>query len=733
MEGESDPKATPPDSKEETRVLPFVYGHVPADVALLARHSFLANIGPQDFGAFLAQLDQVALPAGAVVFRQGDNGDTMYFVLDGRAHVDRGGVDVGHLGPGDHFGETAILAQPRARSATVQTDTPVRLARLSRARFFSFETTRPRAALHFMGALAGSLAATTSALRDNVGLLVRQRTLPRRSVVRVQLGSASMQVATGTRIGTLLPPYVEGALVVAATINSRALSLDTPLTEDARIAPLTTANWEGRRIFRTSALLLVLEAARRAVPSVALTVGPRIARRQLILASREPSEAEVAAIQAKLEELVEHTEPLREELWTIDEARTRFVDQGWHDAAALLSSYRNETVALLTCGETCALSLGTVLPAATVGNIQLQQANFGLFVDFGELLDAGTTASSMTTMIGRQIDVPPPARKMAHELASWLSAMQITSVGRFNESCVDGRVDELVRVSEGFHEKNIGRVADSIKEQRLRVVAIAGPSSSGKTTFIRRLKVQLEVNGLVPIHLSLDDYYVDREKTPVDEAGELDFESLGAIDLARFRSNIERLVAGERVRVARYDFATGRSLREGGDAITLAPTNVLLVEGLHALNPVLSDWLPRDAAFRVFVHPATALPFDRLSSVLPEDVRLLRRIVRDRHGRGYTARETIARWPSVRRGEERNVFPFATLADFVFDTSLVYEIAVLRVYAERYLLEVPRDDPGFVTAVRLRQMIDHFVPIYEEHVPRTSILREFIGGGFAVT
>ena len=326
-----------------------------------------------------------------------------------------------------------------------------------------------------------------------------------------------------------------------------------------------------------------------------------------------------------------------------------------------------------------------------------------------------------------------PAGPMAHALVSWLDAMHVTSVGRFNETCVDGRVDELVRVAEGFHEKNIGRAADAIADRRLRVVAIAGPSSSGKTTFIRRLKVQLEVNGIVPVHLSLDDYYVDREKTPRDEAGELDFERVDALDLALLRSNIERLVAGQRVRLARYDFPTGKSLPEGGEEVGLAPENVLLVEGLHALNPAVAGSLPPDTAYRVFVHPATALPLDRLSVVLPDDIRLLRRIVRDRHGRGNTAGQTIARWPSVRRGEERHVFPFAATADFVFDTSLVYEIAVLRVFAERYLLEVSNDDPAFVTAHRLRQLIDRFVPIYPDHVPRTSILREFIGGGFDVT
>ena len=720
--------------QNESSVLPFAYGHRPEDISLLAKHSFLAHIGPQDLGAFVELLDQVAVPAGRVVFRQGDEGEHMYFVLEGEAHMDRGAIEVARLGPGDQFGEVAILGQ-RARTATVQADTVMRLARLSRSRFVSLGSQHPRTALHFMEALAGSVAATMNALRDDAGLLARQRSLPRRSIVNVTIGDARMDVGTGTLVGTLLPRLEGEAIVVAATIDRRAVSLETPLTADAMLEPLTTASWEGRRIFRRSALLLVLEAARRRLPEANLTVGPRIAWKQLVFTKLELTPEEVLAVQHELEGLVERAEPMREELWAIEEARLRFLEQGWADTAALLASYRAETVSLLACGGTFALAFGPVLPtAAGLRHVKVEKASGGLLVTFGPALEAGGAISSMTTMVpGMDSTTPMPARQMARELGGWLGAMGITSVGRFNESCVDGRVDELVRVSEGFHEKNIGRVADLIADRHLRVVAIAGPSSSGKTTFIRRLEVQLEVNGILPVHLSLDDYYVDREKTPRDASGELDFESVDALDLPLLRSNIARLVAGERVRTARYDFPTGKSLREGGEEIALGPANVLLVEGLHALNPAVAGSLPKDTAFRVFVHPATALPLDRLSAVLPDDVRLLRRIVRDRHGRGYTARDTIARWPSVRRGEEKHVFPFAAEADFVFDTSLVYEIAVMRVFAERYLLEVPKDDPAFVTAHRLRQLIDRFVPIYSDHVPRTSILREFIGGGFDVT
>lgn len=714
-------------------VLPFVAGHRPEDIALLAKHSFLASVGPQDLGAFVELLDQVALPSGTVVFRQGDEGDQMFFVLQGEGRVSRNGADVARIGPGDHFGEIALLGQ-RTRSTTVETTTVMRFARLSRSRLLSLGARHPRTALHFMEALASAVAGTVTALNDDVGLLARQRSLPRRSMMRAVVGGRGVEIGTGTRVGTLLPHTAGGALVVAATIDRRAVSLDSALAADATIEPLTTASWEGRLVFRRSALLLVLEAARRAVPGATLTVGPRVGRRQLLHTQRALSFAELAAMQVELDSLAERGEPLREELWAIEEARGRLVEQGWLDAAALLASYRAETVSLLACGGTFAIAFGPVMPsAAELRHIRIDQAPGGLFVDFGPAIDGGGSSSSLsTTMIPPPPHEPPaPARQMARELGAWLQAMNVTSVGRFNESCVDGRVDELVRVSEGFHEKNIGRVADMVAERGLRVVAIAGPSSSGKTTFIRRLEVQLEVNGIVPVRLSLDDYYVDREKTPRDANGELDFESVDALDLPLLREQIARLVAGERVRVARFDFQAGKSLPAGGEQIVLAPANVLLVEGLHALNPaVLGDLLPREASLRVFVHPATALPLDRLSAVMPDDVRLLRRIVRDRHGRGYTARDTIARWPSVRRGEERWVLPFAGEADFVFDSSLVYELAVLRVFAERYLLEVPSDDPAFVTAHRLRQLIDRIVPIYPDHVPRTSILREFIGGGF---
>jgi uridine kinase len=712
-------------------VVPFEAGKRLEDVALLSRSSLAAHLGMRDLGPFLDLLDQIALPAGARIFGQGDDAEHMYLVLEGHVQLRRGGVEVARLGPGDQLGETAIVGV-RRRDAEAVAETSVRLARLARSRLQSLASNHPRIALHVTEAIAASLAATISSMSDAAGLLLQQRTLPRRGTVRVSIDGSITAVAMGTPARRLLPGAVDGALVVAAMIDHEPVSLDAPLTSDARLEPLTVASWEGRRIYRCSVGLVLLEAARRVLPGVAVSLGPRRGSGQLVHVPPGAATVEIAAaVEQRMRELVGAATPLREELWAVDEARARLIEQGWVDAAALVPFHRSKTVSLVTCGGTFALGLGPVAPnAGFLQGFAVSCSGEELVLDFGAVL--GQQASPPRDLGPRATPVRGDPFAMTRELARWLDTLGVSSVGRFDRSCVTGLVDELIRVSEGFHEKHIGRIADRVGDaytQGLRMVAVAGPSSSGKTTFIRRLKVQLEVNGIVPVHVSLDDYYVDRDRTPLDESGDYDFEAPGAIDQQRFRDHARRLLAGERVRTARYDFVAGKGLPDGGADLEVGPNGVLLVEGLHALDPAFwASLASDDEVFRVFVHPATALPFDRLTAVLPEDLRLLRRIVRDRHQRGYGTSESIRRWPSVRRGEERHVFACVGHADVVFDSSLVYELAVLRVYAERYLLEVVEEDPAHATAYRLRQLIDRFVPILPDRVPPTSILREFIGG-----
>jgi uridine kinase len=473
--------------------------------------------------------------------------------------------------------------------------------------------------------------------------------------------------------------------------------------------------------------LLLLEAAHAINPSFDVRVGPSRGQVQIIEVRRAGDFDHVTLAQrltAEMEKIAARGAIIRREHWTVDEAREHFHERGWTEAELMLSSSRHATVPLVSCGHVYALSLGPTMADTTdLVGFSLQPHDDGL------LLDLGRRDPRRNGVVSR----PPMLRDqgMVAEHRRWLGAMGITSVGGFNQLCVSGQVVQLLRVAEGFHEKQIGQIADTIAaaRDRLRIIAIAGPSSSGKTTFIKRLTVQLQINGLNPIGLSLDDYYVDRVKTVKDENGEYDFEALEALDLKRLHADLRAMVAGERVVTPRFDFKTGKSLGQGGPSVELRPGDVLLVEGIHGLNPALLGDAPKPGqVFRVFVHPATALPFDHLSRVSTTDLRLLRRIIRDRHTRGYSASDNISRWPSVQAGERRHIFPFQSQADAVFDSALVYEPAVLKVFAERYLLEVPPTHPAFATAWRLRHLVDRFVAIYPDHVPPTSILREFIGG-----
>jgi uridine kinase len=377
--------------------------------------------------------------------------------------------------------------------------------------------------------------------------------------------------------------------------------------------------------------------------------------------------------------------------------------------------------------------MGALLPRASlVGPITVEPHPAGLLMVLPEL------ARYMPVERGARVDPIACERRaarydgpMAASQRRWLEGLGITRAGAYATFCIGQRVPELIRVAEGFHEKWIGRIVDAIVSRRsdLQVIAISGPSSSGKTTFIKRLTVQLLVEGIHPVALSLDDYYVDREKTPRDETGEYDFEAYEALDVALLHEETRALLAREEVQVARYDFVAGKSFPHGGRALRMSSGDVLLVEGIHGLDPaLLAGVVDPSRIYRIFVHPATTLAFDRANVLAPDDVRLLRRIVRDRHQRDYDAAATIARWPSVRRGELRRIYPFLANADVVFDSALVYEPSILKTYAERYLLEVPLDHPSAATAHRLRKTIDPFVAIYPDHVPPTSVIREFIGG-----
>ena len=682
----------------------------------------LAALHADERARFLAWSTPVDVPAGTVFLREGDPSHDLYLVLAGEVRLRRSHMALKTLGPGDHFGALALLTG-RPRTTSVFAATAVSMARITRTGWASFALDEPAVAMRLVQAILAEVRDDLTGMTDSLGALLQGRSLPRSREVTVRVGMEDRRMPTGTAVGSILPAEVDGAPVVAGLLGQTPVSLATPIFSSGSVAPLTTAHWEGRQIYARSVGLLLLEAAHRVAPERVVRMGPSRGTRQEVEVPRGVDRGVLArSLADEMRRMVAADLPIRQELWTLEEAVALFRERGWDDAALLLRTWRDPTVPLVTLGELHALSPGPLLPSTgTIRDFGLEPGADGLLLDLGAVDPRGSG------------DAPPLPRDggMIEDHAHWLASMGVTSVGAFNDSCIDGQVSQLIRVAEGFHEKRIGQVADEATARRdqLRIVAIAGPSSSGKTTFIKRLNLQLQINGLQPVGLSLDDYYVHRDLTVRGSDGERDFEALEALDLPLLQSHVRKLLDGQEVVTPRYDFRSGRSHPGAGPRLRLRTGDVLVLEGIHGLNPRLLGTAPGPGElFRIFVHPATSLPFDRLSRVSATDLRLLRRIVRDRHGRGIGAAETIIRWPSVQRGEFLRIFPFQGEADVVFDSSLIYEPAVLKVYAERYLLEVAPNHPAYPTAVRLRHLVDLFVSIYPDHVPPTSIIREFVGG-----
>ena len=317
-----------------------------------------------------------------------------------------------------------------------------------------------------------------------------------------------------------------------------------------------------------------------------------------------------------------------------------------------------------------------------------------------------------------------------NEYPAWNTLLKISNVGEFNKACKGNKSFEMIKLSEALHEKKIGQIADMIVNKpggMPKFVLISGPSSSGKTTFSKRLTIQMLVNGIRPVVLSMDNYFVNREDTPKDENGDWDFEHIEALDLPYFRQQVADLLEGKEIELPSFNFETGK--REfKGDKLQLKDDTVVILEGLHALNPQLLPNTPRDKMFKIYVSSLTTVNLDNHNWIPTTDVRLIRRIVRDFRYRGYSARETIARCPSVRRGEEKWIYPFQEEADAMFNSSLLFELAVLKRHAEPILADVPKYCDEYAEAHRLHKFLSYFESIPEKAIPPTSFLREFVGG-----
>jgi uridine kinase len=510
--------------------------------------------------------------------------------------------------------------------------------------------------------------------------------------------------------------------IVGAIVNGELRELTYPIKMDASVRPVTMGEADGMRIYRRSLTFLLETAFEHLFPGGILTVDHSVASGGYYcqVSGRPPlSRDELSQLQAHMRELVEADLCFQRREMPLEEAVDYFKAKGAEDKVRLLAHRHKNYLTIYQLQDHKDYHHGYMVPST--GYLQW----FGL-TPAGE----GFTLRFPRRHAPTELLPMPEYPKLLvtfRQYGDWLKRLGISSVGALDDAIQANRTREVILVSEALHEQRVTEIARQIanRSNEVRVVLIAGPSSSGKTTFSKRLSVQLLAHGISPFPLEMDNYFVDREETPLDENGDFDFESIRALNTERLSEDLRRLIAGERVQLPRYNFITGKS--EQGDSIQLDPDELIILEGIHGLNPGLISAVPGQSIFRVYVSALTQLNLDRHNRVSTTDTRLIRRIARDARERGYTATVTIQRWESVRRGEKRYIFPFQENADILFNSALAYELSALKPVVEPLLRQVPYGTPEHVESKRLLAFLEWFLPIDSELIPDNSIIKEFLG------
>lgn len=512
--------------------------------------------------------------------------------------------------------------------------------------------------------------------------------------------------------------------VCGAIVNNQVRELSFCLVKPKHIEFFDVAHPDGIRMYIRSLIFVMYAAVKEVFPHVSLHVRKGISNGYFCELSgfgREITEPDIQLIRNEMEEIIGQNIPFIKKGLPTEDAVEHLMKEGLEEKAQLFEQKGHLFTSLYFLNDLGNYFYGHLLPST--GFI----TNFGLMKFYDGILLQIPDPENF-----KLLQEAPKQKKLFEiyqEHKNWARILDVDTVANLNEFTLQKKGGYIIKISEALHEKKIAEIANKIHERNgdLRVVLVAGPSASGKTTFSKRLGVQLAVNGLRPFQISLDDYFVDREHTPRDEQGNYDFEALEAIDIEFFNEQLLDLLKGKEVQIPKFDFYRGQRFMNG-DRLRLRTGDILIVEGIHGMNPRLLPHIEEKNTFKIFISALTQISIDEQTHISTSDNRLIRRIIRDAKYRGYRAADTIKRWPSVRRGEERNIFPYQENADVMFNSATLYELGVLKKYADPLLKLVLENQPEYMESMRLLKFLSYFKPIDDEEIPPTSLLREFLGG-----
>ena len=545
-------------------------------------------------------------------------------------------------------------------------------------------------------------------------------------MIKATVNQSIYEVKEGTTLSDLAKQVQlpQEPIILLAYMDGKLRELFTPMTKDCHVRFVTLKEQAGYMAYKRTATLMFLKACEDLLGTGATT---KIALDYSIgnsifcdfLEDRVIDDAFAQSIQKRMEELAKANLPITKRSLDTDQAAKYFDRIGLKGKKELFQFRRESKMNIYSLDGYDNYFYGYMAPSTGYISAFLVSA-----YQHGVVLQIPKRKQT------EEIVPFTPQPKLFHVMQrsrEWTKTMGVDTVGALNDEITHGNINHLILLQEGLQEKLLADIADEIVSKNKRIILIAGPSSSGKTTFSHRLSIQLEIAGLTPHPVSMDDYFLDRELSPRDENGNYNFETIASLDVDLLTKHINQLLDGEEIDVPSYNFITGK--REyHGHKLKIGEKDVLVMEGIHGLNGTLTNEIPEDAKYRIYVSALNQINLDEHNRIPSSDGRLLRRIVRDAMTRGNDARETISRWDSVRKGEEDNIFPYQEEADVMFNSAQIYEIAVLKQYAEPLLFAVPRDCPEYQEAKRLLKFLEYFLNIPSEAIPKTSLLREFIGG-----